>query len=191
MSAEQGPGLQGPGSPWQVGRVRPVLDSPWLRVGLADVTKPSGQFEEHYMVWLPPAAVVVVLDEPGEHVLLGWRHRFVPDVWGYEIPGGLIEDGEAPAATARRELLEETGFRARGLRHLVTFEPAVGIARNPHHVFLARGAEQVDEPTECDEGVFGWVPMAQVPALIAAGKITNSGTLVGLLYVLADRAADA
>ncbi|MFD4196712.1 NUDIX hydrolase [Amycolatopsis thermoflava] len=191
MSRQENTGAGDPGAPWQVANVRPVLDSPWLRVELADITKPSGQLEEHYMVWLPPAVMVVVLDQPGEHVLLTWRHRCVPDVWSYEIPGGLIEDGEAPAAAARRELLEETGYRARELRHVVTFEPAVGSVRNPHHVFLARGVERVDEPTEHDEGVFDWVPLAQVPGLIAAGQVANSGSLVGLLHVLASRAADA
>jgi len=64
------------------------------------------------------------------------------------MPGGLIEDGEPPAETARREPAEETGYGARSLRHLVTYEPAVGSVRNPHHVFVARGVE----PTERDEG---------------------------------------
>ncbi|MBO0884170.1 MAG: NUDIX hydrolase [Mycobacterium sp.] len=181
------PAAAGSGSPWRVTSVRPVLKSPWLRVELADVTKPSGQFEEHYQVWLPPAAVIVVLDNPGEHVLLTWRHRHVPGVWGYEIPGGLIEDDETPAETAHRELLEETGYRARELRHLVTYEPAVGMVRNPHHVFLARGVDLVAAPTEQDEGVFSWIPLAQVPALIVDGKIANSGSLIGLLHILADR----
>lgn len=189
MATDDGENAGDPGAPWQVANVRPVLDSPWLRVDLADVTKPSGQVEEHYLVWLPPAVVVVVLDDPGEHVLLTWRHRCVPDVWSYEIPGGLIEDGEQPAETARRELVEETGYRARDLAHLVTYEPAVGSVRNPHHVFLARGVERAGAPTEQDEGVFSWVPLAQVPGLIAGGKVANSGSLIGLLHVLADRAA--
>src|SRR5690606_38677504 len=109
-----------PSTPWQVANVRPVLTSPWLRVELADITKPSGQFEEHYLVHLPPAVVVVVLDAPSEHVLLTWRHRCVPNVWSYEVPGGLIEDDEPPIETARRELLEETGYRPRDLQHVVT-----------------------------------------------------------------------
>lgn len=181
----------GPGTPWQIANRRAVLSSQWLRVDLADITKPSGQHEEHYLVWLPAAAVVVVLDEPGEHVLLTWRHRCVPDVWSYEIPGGLIEDGEPPAETARRELLEETGYRARNLRHLVTYEPAVGSVRAPHHVFIARGVDQVGEPTEHDEGVFRWVPVTEVPALIAAGHVANSGSLIALLHVLVERSAGA
>lgn len=176
-----------PAAPWQVANVQPVLASPWLQVDLAEVTKPSGQLEEHYMISLPPAAMVVALDDPGEHVLLTWRHRCVPDMWSYEIPGGLIENGEPPVETARRELAEETGYHARSLQHLVTYEPAVGSVRNPHHVYLARGVDRIGEPTEHDEGVFHWMPLAEVPALIAGGQVTNSGSLIGLLHVLADR----
>lgn len=184
-----GAGRVDPGAPWTVSNVRPVLDSPWLRVELADITKPSGQGEEHYLVHLPPAVVVVVLDDPGEHVLLTWRHRCVPDIWSYEIPGGLVEHGEPPIETARRELLEETGYRARELEHVVTYEPAVGSVANPHHVFLARGVDHVGDPTEHDEGVFTWVPVARVPAAIAAGQVANSGSLIGLLHVLATNPA--
>lgn len=167
--------------------VRSVIESPWLGLQLADVTKPSGAVEEHYLVRLPEAVMVVVLDEPGEHVLLAWRHRCVPDLWSYEVPGGLLEDGEEPADAARREVAEETGCAVQQLRHLVTFEPAVGSVASPHHVFLARGVSRICDPTERDEGIFGWVPLSRTGQLIAEGKIGNSGTLIGLLHVLAHR----
>ncbi|MET9260417.1 NUDIX hydrolase [Amycolatopsis sp. NPDC004079] len=170
--------------------VRSVLRSAFLDVELADVTKPSGAREEHYLVRLPEAVMTVVLDEIGEHVLLAWRHRCVPDLWNYEVPGGLLEKGETPEEAAPREVAEETGYRVRGLRHLVTFEPAVGSLRAPHHVYAARAVERVGDPTERDEGIFDWVPLARVPQLIAEGKIGNSGTLIGLLHILATLGAE-
>uniref|UniRef100_UPI003F490BEF NUDIX hydrolase n=1 Tax=Amycolatopsis sp. CA-096443 TaxID=3239919 RepID=UPI003F490BEF len=177
------------GDPWRIANVRGVLESPWLRVELADVTKPSGAVEEHYLVRLPEAVMVVVLDGPGEHVLLAWRHRCVPDLWSYEIPGGLVEAGETPEDAARREVAEETGCAVRELQHLVTFEPAVGSVASRHDVYLARGVDRVGDPTERDEGIFGWVPLARVRRLIAEGKVGSSGALIGLLHVLARRAA--
>lgn len=65
----------------------------------------------------------------------------------------------------------------RNIEHLVTFEPMIGMVRNAHHVFLARGAELVADPTELNEGKFQWLPLSDVPELIRTGKIVNSGSL--------------
>jgi 8-oxo-dGDP phosphatase len=170
---------------WIVHGERPVYENKWVTVALADISMPSGERFEHHTVKLPPAAMTVVLDDAGEHVLLAWRHRFVPDVWNWELPGGLLDPDETPAETAAREVEEETGYRPRSLEHLVTFEPMIGMVRNAHHVYLARGAERVADATEVNEGIFEWVALAEVPGLIAKGRIVNSGSLVGLLHVLA------
>lgn len=170
---------------WHVHGERVIYDNEWVTVGLADISQPSGERFEHHTVTLPAAAMTVVLDDDGRNVLLSWRHRFVPNLWNWELPGGLLDDGESPAETAAREVEEETGYRPRTVEHLVTFEPMAGTVRSAHHVFLARGVERVADPTELNEGTFRWVPLADVPNLIATGKVGNSGALVGLLHVLA------
>jgi 8-oxo-dGTP pyrophosphatase MutT (NUDIX family) len=182
---------QGTSDQWVVHAERVIYKNEWVTVGLADISQPSGNRFEHHTVTLPAAAMTVVLDDQATHVLLSWRHRFVPDVWNWELPGGLIDAGETAAETAAREVEEETGYRPRSVEHLVTFEPMVGTVRSPHHVFLSRGAVRVGDATEVDEGKFEWVPLASVPALIAQGEIVNSGSLVGLLHVLASGEAPA
>ena len=172
-------------SRWLVHGERSIYESKWVTLGLADISQPSGDRFEHHTVTLPPAAMTVVLDDGGQNVLIAWRHRFVPDVWNWELPGGLIDEGEEPIQAAAREVEEETGYRPRSLEHLVTFEPMVGTVRNPHHVFLARGVERTGDAVEQNEGTFAWVPLADVPELIRKGRMANSGTLVGLLHVLA------
>ena len=177
------------GDEWQVIGVRPVYDSKWVRLELAEVQLPSGQHFEHHKVTMPAAAMAVVLNDSRDHVLLSWRHRFVPDTWNYELPGGLVEDEEDPKATAIREVIEETGYRPGKMRHLVSFEPMIGMVSSPHHLYLAEGASKEGHPTEHDEGQFEWVSLGRVPELITSGKIVNSGTLVGLLQLLALRDA--
>lgn len=170
---------------WIVHGERTVYESAWVTVGLADISQPSGDRFEHHTVTLPAAAMTVVLNDASDHVLMAWRHRFVPDVWNWELPGGLIDPNETPAATAAREVEEETGYRVHSIKHLVTFEPMIGMVRNPHHVFLARSIEHVAAATDPNEGRFEWIALDDVPELIAKGRIVNSGTLVGLLQVLA------
>lgn len=173
-------------SRWIVHGRRPLYESEWIKLYKTDVELPDGERFEHHTVWMPTAAMTAMLNDDLTHVLLMWRHRFVPDLWNWELPGGLVDEGEEPAQTAAREIEEETGYRPRTLEHLVTFEPMIGMVTTPHHVFIARGAERVGEPSEKTEMQrMEWVPLAQVPALIAQGQVSNSGTLVALLHVLA------
>ncbi len=169
---------------WQVRGSRILYDSPWITLSKTDVELPSGARFEHHTVRMPAAAVAVVTDPPGENVLLTWRHRFVVGVWNYELPGGLVEDGEEPAVAVEREILEETGYAVRDLREVTSFEPMIGMVASRHHVFRATATDRVGEPVERDEGRFEWIPMADVPGLLADGKVLNSGTLVGLLILL-------
>ncbi|WP_435110763.1 NUDIX hydrolase [Nocardiopsis synnemataformans] len=170
---------------WVVHGERTLYDNPWVKLGKADITTPSGTRFEHHTVTLPSAAVIAILDQAEEHVLMSYRHRFVPDVWGWELPGGLLDPDETPERTAVREALEETGHRVGSVEHVATFEPMIGTVRSPHHVFVGRDAELVADPTEFDEGVYEWVPLTKVRGLIAEGRVQSSGTLIALLHLLA------
>ncbi|TDC73902.1 NUDIX hydrolase [Actinomadura sp. 7K507] len=165
---------------------RTVYDNRWIKLSLVDVELPDGHRFEHHVASLKAAAVVVILDSENR-VLLLWRHRFVADRWGWELPGGLVDEGEAPLSTASREIEEETGLRPKSLTHLVSFQPMVGMVDSEHHVYLTRDPEYVSAPMETTEASrMEWVPLTDVPAMITSGKIWSSGTLVGLLHVLAD-----
>jgi 8-oxo-dGTP pyrophosphatase MutT (NUDIX family) len=128
---------------------------------------------------------MMVLVDDQDRVLLLWRHRFVQDKWGWELPGELIDEGEEPAEAAVRELEEETGYRAGRVEHLISFQPMVGMVDSEHVVFTGRDPEKLAEPVEANETErMEWVPLSSVPGLIAAGGIWNSGTLVALLRLL-------
>jgi 8-oxo-dGTP pyrophosphatase MutT (NUDIX family) len=167
--------------------VRPAYESPWVDVLLADVEFGDGRRVDHHVVVTRDAASCVVVNERDE-VLLIWRHRFVIDKWVWEIPSGLIEAGEEPAAAAARETEEETGWRVASVEPLVVFHPVGGMLRSAYHVFRGRGAEYVGEPTEQDEAErVAWIPLSDVPSLIDQGLVATSASLVGLLRVLAGR----
>ncbi|CNG04694.1 NUDIX hydrolase [Mycobacterium tuberculosis] len=170
---------------WLTHGERTIYDNRWIKLDLVDVELPDGHRFEHHVARLKAAAVAVILDSENR-VLLMWRHRFVADRWGWELPGGLVDEGETPSFTAAREIEEETGLRPKSLRHLVSFQPMVGMVDSEHHVFLTRDAEYVSAPVETTEAArLEWVPLTDIPAMITSGKIWNSGTLVGLLHVLA------
>ncbi|MFB7649335.1 NUDIX hydrolase [Streptomyces sp. NPDC056084] len=177
-------------SEWQVFGERNLYENRWVTLAKVDIQEPDGNRYEHHKVLLPAAAMVAMVDDQ-DRVLMMWRHRFVPDLWNYELPGGLLEAGEDPAAAAVREVVEETGYRTtRPLERVVDFEPMIGTCTSPHHVYIARGVEKAGEPTEKNEAAhMEWVPLDEMLGLIATGKIRNSGTLVAVLYLLAARAS--
>jgi 8-oxo-dGTP pyrophosphatase MutT (NUDIX family) len=170
---------------------RTVYDNPWVRLTLVDIEPPDGNRFEHHVVRLQRVAVALVLNDADE-VLMMWRHRFVDDSWGWELPGGIVDAGEDGAATAAREVEEETGWRPGRLEHVLSFQPMVGMVDTPHEIYAGRGAELVGEPTDLEEAArIEWVPMGSVFELISKGEVLGSGSLVGLLYLLSGRVEDA
>jgi 8-oxo-dGTP pyrophosphatase MutT (NUDIX family) len=171
-------------SRWRTFGERTVYHDPWVWLGQVDVEIPGSERFWHNVVRLRRAAVIVLVDER-DQVLLLWRHRFVADRWGWELPGGLIDEGEEPKETATRELEEETGYRAGRVEHLVTYQPMVGTIDSEHMVFVGRDPRKVSEPVELSEADrIEWVPLASVQKLIGSGLIWNAGTLIGLLGLL-------
>ncbi|GAB3428411.1 NUDIX hydrolase [Flindersiella endophytica] len=170
---------------WKVYAERTLYEHRWVRLVLVDIEPPSGERWWHHVVRLNRVAIAVVLDD-ADRVLMLWRHRFATDEWGWELPGGIVDGEEDSATTAAREVEEETGWRPHApLRKLLEFQPMPGMVDTPHELFLAHGADKIGEPTDAEEaGVVSWIPMADVPALIARGEVLGSGSLVGLLLVM-------
>jgi len=113
----------------------------------------------------------------------------VTDQWGYELVGGLVEQGEEPAQTAAREVTEETGYRVIGEpEHLVSFQPLPGIVDAPVDAFLWREAEKVGEPTDAEEAArIEWIPVDRMLELVQRGEVLGSGAIVPLLLYLLTR----
>lgn len=168
---------------WIVHGTRRLYESRWVNLELIDVELPDGQRFEHHVLRMQRVAAAVVVDDE-ERALLLWRHRFIPDSWGWEVPTGIVEPGESSAETAAREVEEETGWRPGPLRPLVSYQPCIGIADTPHDLFVADGAELVGEPTDITEAErVDWVPLAEVPAMVERGELRDATSLVGLLRV--------
>jgi 8-oxo-dGTP pyrophosphatase MutT (NUDIX family) len=171
---------------WTVHGERWVYDNEWMRVALVDVELPSGARFEHHVLRMPAQASGVVVDDPDRGVLLLWRHRFITDTWGWELPAGRVDLGETPIEAGARETLEETGWQPGALEPMFTYFPHNGTSDMTFNLFVATSATHVGDPADPDESErVEWVLWDTIRSEIAAGRIRDGMSLTGLLYRLA------
>ena len=163
-----------------------VFDVEGRRMRRADDRR-EGDFS---FVVAPDWVNVVALTDDDELVLVEqWRHA--RDHVTLEIPGGTVDGGESPREAAERELLEETGYRARQWARLGSIEPNPAILTNCCHTFLALGARKEAEPAfegneHCVTVLRPWRDAAR---LVREGRITHALVVVALTYEMLRRGA--
>ncbi len=167
---------------WTVHGERVIYDSPWCSLRMLDVEVPGGRRFGHHVLWSPgPAVSTIVRSERG--VLLLYRHRVLTGRWGWELPGGGVEPGEALEDAAARETLEETGWQPGPLTPLVSYDPMVGISDQRAHVFVADGGTHKGEPEDAGESSrIEWVELGSLRQLMRDGQVNEGVTLTGLLW---------
>jgi 8-oxo-dGTP pyrophosphatase MutT (NUDIX family) len=171
---------------WTVHGERTIYDSDWVKLTLVDVEVPGQQRFDHHVIRMPAKAAGTVVHDAALGVLLLWRHRFITDTWGWEIPAGRIDPGETPEEAARRETLEETGWEPGTTRPLVTFHPSNGLSDQKFNLFIADSATYVGEPSDPGESErIEWVPLDEVRAIVARGEMPDGLSLTGITYALA------
>lgn len=164
-----------------------VTENEWFRLRLADVEVPDGRHLQHYLLRQRPVVLTACVNADDE-VLMLYRHRFIPDTWGWELPSGVVDPGEDRDAAAARETLEETGWRPGPLKYLLAMEPSAGFSDAVHHAYQADGAEHVGEPTDAIESDrIAWIPLTDIPAMINRGEIRAANTIATLLTITANR----
>ncbi len=167
---------------WTIHRERIIDETRRMQVSIASVRLPDGVEFEQYVFRMPAVAMTVALDDE-DRVLMLWRHRFIVDRWTWELPGGYVDPGEEPAATAVRELREEAGCVAASVTLLTRFQPLVGTADFENFVYLAEDLAESGDDVDINEAErVEWVPLSSVADRIANGEVIGAGAQIGLLH---------
>jgi len=156
-----------------------------VKLRLDRVRLPSGRETSREIIEHPGSVGILPL-LPGKRVLLirQYRHAVGETIW--EMPAGTMEPGETPMECARRELEEETGYRAKSLKPFFECYTAPGYSMELMRVFLARGLKPTEQRPEEDE-IISVEPVGNERAfrMIRSGKIRDAKTICALSYLRA------
>jgi ADP-ribose pyrophosphatase len=142
----------------------------------------GGEATREYIVH--PGAVVVIPVLPDGRLLFERQHRYPIGRTIVELPAGKIDPGEDIGETARRELLEETGYAAASWRHLGGMHLCVGYSNERIEIFLATDLTQVSGQ-QLDHGEFLDLlplPLDEAIEMIRDGSLTDAKTISGLFW---------
>jgi 8-oxo-dGDP phosphatase len=177
---------------WPVDSSQEVYHDRLITVRTDKVRMPGDSWATRTVVEHPGAVAILALDDAGRVLMIRqYRHPVGRMLW--EIPAGLRDvPGEDPLITARRELLEETGYRAGDWRVLVDFFSSPGFSTERLRVFLARDLEEVPEEErtfvlEDEEAAMtrAWWPLPEAVSAVLAGDLHNGVTAIGILSLYA------
>jgi ADP-ribose pyrophosphatase len=167
---------------------RVSFEGPVFRIVTDEVREPGGQAHRRDVVRHPGSVVILAVDDSKSQrdplILLERQYRHAAAQYLYEIPAGSLDPGEDPLAGAKRELLEETGYKAKHWSKLIRFYASPGFLGEWMQIYLAEGLTPGDaEPEEDEQIELFAVPLSEVLRQIDAGRIHDGKTIAAtLLY---------
>jgi len=158
---------------------REVYQSRIFTVTEEEAVAPDG-FEISRAIVRHPGAAVMMAVDPQKRILLVRQYRLPAGRKLWELPAGRIDPGETPLQAARRELKEETGFRARKWKKLSSFYPSPGYCAEKMTLYCATELTAGDATPMDDERIeTRWFTRREVREMIDKGHIADAKTIVG------------
>ena len=171
---------------WKVHGRRTMYESDWVNVYLDDVELPDGTHIDHHVLTMPKASqTAVVLNDDRDRLLLIWRHRFITDKWGWEVPAGWVEGNEVPEAAIRREIREETGYEVDEVNRLVEYDAIPGLSTMHFTAWVSTGARRTAEPSPEETSEVKWHTFVEVARLLREGGVHDGPSFTILNYFMA------
>lgn len=171
-------------NPWKITSEKEIYDNPWIDVTEYQVINPSGNPGIYGKVHYKNIAIgILPLDNELNTYLVG-QYRFVLGQYSWEMPEGGGYLGADPLESAKRELLEETGLKAREWTEIQRLHLSNSVSDELSILYLAQGLEQFDpEPEDTEQLIVHKVPFEEVYRMVCDGGITDAMTVAAVLKV--------
>ena len=163
-----------------------AFEGPVFHVSSDRVQEPGGIVVRRDVVRHGGSVVILAVDGESSNprVLLERQYRYAAGKFLWELPAGSLDPGEQPLAGAKRELLEETGYRAKSWSRALFFYPSPGFVDETMTIYLARGLTPGPSRPEADEFItWKLTPLSLVLKMIWSGRIQDGKTIAGALWL--------
>lgn len=161
-----------------------IYEGPVFGLRRDQVIEPSGIRTVREVI-THPGSVVVLPVLADKRILLIRQYRHATRQYLWELVAGRIDEGEKPKEAAARELMEETGYRAKKLRVFLDVFPTPGFLEERMYIFLAEGLTEGAATPEEDERIEAQVfARKEVEKMIEKNEIRDAKTIAGVLYYL-------
>jgi len=177
-------------SPWSLLKTETVFRNRWLRLDIDTVRLPDGRSYEYTVLREKRDGVAVIALNEENQVLLQreYRHPVAQVIW--QMPGGLVDEGESPLAAAQRELYEETGHRAANWHYLGAFWDNPALEDMEIHLFVATRINETQERhlDEAEWVRWQWQSWRWLKKAVSTGEIKERVILAALGMLWAEDA---
>ena len=163
-------------------RSKTIYSGPVFGIRRDELVEPGGVRATREMI-THSGSVVVLPILPDGRVLLIRQYRHAARQFLWELVAGRIDEGESPRKAAARELMEETGYRARHFRIFLDFFPTPGFLEEKMFILLAEGlTEGIAQPEEDERIESRAYDRNELEQMIQKRIIRDGKTIAGLLY---------
>ena len=152
---------------------------------LREIELPTGKRVDYIVVSYPTAVGVLAFTEQEQLIMVG-QYRYAVGGYSWEIPTGSQDEGESLEECARRELEQETGYRAEQIEPLFTFHPSNGATDQVVHLYLALNTKKITSALKHEEPIEELIevklcPFKEVLSEVLQGKIRDAATVIAVL----------
>jgi ADP-ribose pyrophosphatase len=163
-------------------RSKTIYRGPVFGIRRDELEEPGGVRTSREMI-THSGSVVVLPVLPDGRVLLIRQYRHAARAFLWELVAGRIDEGESPRKAAARELIEETGYRAKRFRIFLDFFPSPGFLDEKMFILLAEGLSEGIAQPEKDERIESKAyDRKELEQMIQKRIIRDGKTIAGLLY---------
>jgi 8-oxo-dGTP pyrophosphatase MutT (NUDIX family) len=168
-------------NPWKTLSTRVTYENPWIKVREDSVTHPDGSAGIYGVVHFKNIAVGVLAVD-GEDIYMVGQFRYPLNSYSWEIPEGGCPEGEEPLEAAKRELEEETGFRAESWEEIGRAHLSNSVSDELAVWYVAKGLQPGrPAPDASEELQIKKIPFDEALSMVEEGQITDALTMLALM----------